>query len=116
MKKNILSISMLAILIIASCSDEESTPSKDDNNGNDSITVSFSKDIKPIIDAKCIYCHKSTSPQLSTYDQIAQNAERILGAIKHESGYKPMPQGGAKLADSLINKFEIWVSNGKPNN
>jgi hypothetical protein len=84
-------------------------------------TISFANQVKPIIDLNCATsgCHNSASSggyNLTTYSAISANANIILSVIKHESGVTPMPFGGAKLADSLIQQFECWVIQGKLEN
>jgi len=118
MRKSLILSCTIALLLVSCKNDnEEETFSK--NNGGtttcDTVNVSFSKVIMPMIQNNCLSCHNSTSPKLSNYDQIAQNATRILGAIKHQPGYKAMPQGGS-LPQCNILQFEAWVNQGKKNN
>jgi len=88
----------------------------------DTSNVTYSLTVKPIIDDNCIVCHSQASQQgsvvLETYNdiQVYASSGQLLGAIKHESGFSPMPQGGAKLSDCNILKIEKWVSSGIPNN
>ena len=84
-------------------------------------TISYSNQIKPMIDLNCSTsgCHDATNSggyNLTTYSNIAANANTILSVIKQEPGYSPMPLGGAQLADSLIQQFECWVIQGKLEN
>ncbi|MGC8823619.1 MAG: hypothetical protein ACP5PZ_03355 [Bacteroidales bacterium] len=81
----------------------------------DTSNVSFSQVIMPMIKNNCLSCHSGTSPVLTGYDQISRNATRILGAIKHQPGYEPMPKGG-NLPQCAILQFEAWVNQGKKNN
>lgn len=64
-------------------------------------------------------CHDASGSggyNLTTYSATADNANTILSVIKQEPGYSPMPLGGAKLADSLIQYFECWIIQGKLEN
>ena len=38
------------------------------------------------------------------------------GSIKHDSGYKAMPQNATKLDDCRISKVEAWITAGALNN
>ena len=46
----------------------------------------------------------------------AVNSGRFIGAVKHQAGYSPMPQGGNKLTDCQIRQIEKWIATGTPNN
>lgn len=83
----------------------------------------YSGAVKPIIDTYCKGCHAdpaaATKPNLSTYNGIkavAQQNGRLLGAINHKAGFKPMPQTGPKLKDCQIEQITKWVNAGAPNN
>lgn len=76
--------------------------------------VTFSKDIKPIIDNNCIQCHSTgggTSPNLETYGGVSANAARIKAEVES----KRMPIGGT-LTDKEIQAISIWVDAGALNN
>ena len=83
--------------------------------------ISFMDDVKPIIDLNCATsgCHDantSTPYAFTQYSTIAANANLILSVIRHEAGVTPMPLGGNQLADSLIQKINCWVIQGKLDN
>lgn len=123
MRKLLTMFSIAFILASCTSDNEEDTFSNNNNTGGnggsttncDTTNISFSKVIMPMIQNNCLSCHASTSPQLSSYDKIAANATRMLGAIKHQPGYKAMPPNG-KLPDCSIAQFEAWVKQGKKNN
>ena len=80
-------------------------------------TISFSQQIAPMIDANCASCHGAgagTSPVLSNYAEISQNAEAIVNALHGTP--ELMPQGGPALPDSLIQQFQCWLQQGKMEN
>lgn len=118
MRKTSILCCIIALLLVSCKNDNEEETFSGNNGGSptcDTSNVSFSMVIMPMIQNNCLSCHNSTSPKLSNYDQIAQNATRILGAIKHQPGYKPMPPGGS-LPECNILQFEAWVKQGKKNN
>ena len=83
--------------------------------------ISFSDDVKPIINLNCATsgCHdaNTTTPyKFIDHEDISANADLILSVIRHESGVTPMPLGGNQIADSLIKKIECWVIQGKLDN
>lgn len=50
------------------------------------------------------------------HESIAANAEEIFLSISHDASKVAMPLGGDKLADSLIQKFDCWMQQGKLDN
>ena len=90
--------------------------------GCDTTTVTYALSIKPIIETNCLVCHSQASNQGNVVLEGHANLKswvtngRLLGAIRHESGFSPMPKGGAKLSDCNISKIEKWVADGTPDN
>lgn len=88
----------------------------------DTTNVSFSNDVWPVINSNCVSCHNDASPSgnisLSNYGNIVSVAQNgsLLGVIKHEDGWSPMPKGGGSLSDCNISKIETWVNAGTPDN
>ena len=120
--------SMLALAGLGSCyydSEEELYP----GNGIicDTTNVTFSGTVFPIIQANCIICHSGGAPSgnllLTDYQNIAAAAQTepgqdgsLYGAISHNSGNTPMPDGGDKLDDCTILKIKTWIDQGALNN
>jgi hypothetical protein len=83
-------------------------------------TVSYTTDIAPIIDANCSFCHSAASASsgilLDNYDGLKFYADNgyLYGTISHSSGYRPMPDGGAKLNDCTISIIKKWIDSGTP--
>jgi mono/diheme cytochrome c family protein len=113
--KDIMKNTLLALALIGgfgffqSCNPDEETPER---------TFTYEQDAKGIFDANCATagCHASGSPvgSLANYADAKAMAEngRILGAIKHESGFSPMPKGQAKMSDEDIASIEQWIVDG----
>jgi hypothetical protein len=88
----------------------------------DSATNTYTLRIKGIMDNNCASggCHDAGSASsnviLDTYAATKNSFQTkpCLCAIKQEGGCLPMPQGGAKLADSLITFIQCWSDNGYP--
>ena len=85
--------------------------------------MSYTNDIKPVINARCIGCHGGDSPvgiiPLGNYDDVATaaaispgNFGSLYGAVSHASGNSPMPQGADKLSDCTIDKIKAWIDQG----
>lgn len=94
----------------------------DPNAGQcDSINVTFSAVIYPIVQANCVGCHNqnlaSGGYNFTSHAGLAGAAAngRLAGAVAQLPGFKPMPQGG-KLTDCQIAQIRKWVNLGAPNN
>jgi mono/diheme cytochrome c family protein len=88
----------------------------------DTTSFKYAADIQPIMNSWCIGCHTSSNAgggaDLSNYtgvvNSIANN--KLLGTIKHSTGYNAMPQNGNQLSGCQISKIQSWVNAGHPNN
>ena len=86
----------------------------------DTTDITYGNTLKPILDTWCIGCHSGSQPEagysLDTYTGLVDcaNSGRLMGAIKHLSGYSAMPQGGAMLSSCQINQFQKWIDTGMP--
>jgi hypothetical protein len=83
----------------------------------DENQFTYALTIKPMVDSKCVGCHKPGSLggniDLSTYaaTKIQVTNGKFLGSITHSVGYTPMPQGG-KLSDCEITQITNWINAG----
>lgn len=88
----------------------------------DTTNVTFSGTIFPLLQAKCIGCHNNNTTSgnvnLSTHAgaQVVALNGKLLGAVNHDNGYKPMPPSGNKLPSCEIAEIRIWIEDGAPNN
>lgn len=121
MTKLLIPVAVLA-LIMHSCyydNVEELYPS---SSICDTTDVSYQNDVWPIINGNCTGCHGGGAPagnvSLENYDEIviAANNGSLLGTIRHENGWSPMPKGGGKLSDCNIAIIGKWVDDGTPDN
>lgn len=97
------------------------------NTGNctvpcDSTNFKYSTAIAPMMNKYCKGCHNSQSPSggyaLDSYDGVKVLAlnGKLLGAIRHDVGFSPMPKGGAKLTDCEVAQVQKWIADGAINN
>jgi len=92
------------------------------SNSCDTTNVTFSGTIFPMMQNSCTGCHSGSNPSgqidLSNYQNISAMAinGRLLGSVKRDPGYSPMPRGGNKLPDCQIDQIRIWIQNGTLNN
>ena len=124
--QSILSLLVLLLFLAACTSDSEdvltNTPNPGTPSGCDTTTVTFAATITPLLTTYgCNGCHSGTAPSggftLTSYNGVKAKVTqgRLLGAITHAAGFKPMPQGGNKMNDCDINKFRAWINRGALN-
>lgn len=88
----------------------------------DTVNVTFSATVWPVIQGKCFGCHSGSSPSggisLETHADlvVVANSGQLIGTIRHDQGYSPMPQNGAKLSECNIAQIQKWINDGTPNN
>ncbi len=88
----------------------------------DTTNVSFKTSVFPIVETYCLGCHSGTAPgggiYLRDYNDLVAvaNNGKLMGSIRHDAGYSPMPKNANKLSDCQIATFNIWIKNGTPNN
>ncbi len=91
-------------------------------NTCDTANVTYSLIVEPIIAQNCYECHNAVEPSsgipLEGYDNLKTQVddERLIGAIRHESGFSAMPQDAPALSECNILKIEKWVAEGAQDN
>ena len=94
----------------------------DDNNGCDTLNVTWSATVRPIIQSYCQGCHSGSAPSggvsLDNYAAVSNSAFNgsLLGSVQHSNGWTPMPYQSNQLSSCDIAKIRIWVNAGAPNN
>ncbi|MCS3530581.1 hypothetical protein [Chryseobacterium sp. JUb7] len=109
MKKLLFIVSAAAMLIAC----ESRTYEEISDNTPITETVTYTKDVKNIVDNNCIGCHSAGSfKPLTTYNDVKTNIDGILDRIQRANGVPgKMPQGGS-LSQSQINIFIKWKADG----
>lgn len=118
-------ISLLALFVLAfaalltqfSCKKEESCTTEN---------MSFKNHIQPILSKnKCTDsgCHGATTGigavSFTTYNGFVSmiSANRLIGAIKWQSGFSQMPKNSSsKISDCDISQIEAWIAQGLKDN
>lgn len=111
-----------AMLILCSCLKDKTATYTEAPPATCVDTVLFQDEIMgQIMNVSCntAGCHDSGTAQsgyiIENHTQVSANADFFLNVMNYSAGV-PMPYGSAKLADSLIQKFECWIEQGKLNN
>lgn len=88
---------------------------------NCSDTVSFNTEILPIIIENCYACHDNgqNGYSFTNHANISANSSAIIGSMRN-SGFLLMPRDGNNISyslpDSIIQRVECWINQGKKNN
>lgn len=88
----------------------------------DTSQVTYSLVVAPIIESRCYDCHDQLAVvsgiPLAGYDNLKNmvDAGRLIGALRHQVGFSPMPKDRPALPECEILKIENWVAQGAPNN
>ena len=121
MERQIIKFIMFGLVIFSACyydSSENLYPQTDCVTTN----LSLETDIVPILQYNCYVCHSASANNgnvtLEGYSELMVyvNNGKLLGSIKHNGGFIPMPQNAAKLASCDIAKIEQWIKDGAANN
>jgi cytochrome c553 len=92
-------------------------------------TISFAKDIAPVLAANCTGCHGTQNPRnnfsMATFENLLRGGDRgepllpgkpadslIVKKLKGTADGARMPQNQPPLADDVIAKFEKWIEEG----
>jgi len=86
--------------------------------------MSLQTNIVPILDRNCYECHSLANGVnngnviLEGYSNLIVyvNNGKLLGSMKREPDFQPMPQGAPKLIDCDIAKTEQWILDGALDN
>jgi len=85
-------------------------------------TSTYSADVSPILNNRCVSCHSGVSPSggitLNSYQEVTKyvNNGSLMGSINHSSGYSAMPKNTGKLSSCDIQKIQVWIDAGALNN
>lgn len=122
MKKFVLLMTTFAVF---SCSTVEESGEASSDFVCEMDSVSYVKDIVPILEANCYECHneeeyakKADGNLLQGYDALKKKVDKglVVGNINHEKGFIGMPYRRAKIDSCARLKIMKWVEMGAPNN
>ncbi len=83
---------------------------------------SYRDHILPILENRCYKCHSADTNlgniTLEGYDAVKRyvDNQRLLGTIRHESGFAPMPLNETMLPPCQISTISAWIDDGALNN
>ncbi len=124
--KNLIWVGTL-LFLFSSCLKHKTiapvTPTATDTTSTCTDTILFNAELMTeIFTPSCntAGCHNAVDAA-SSYDftnhaNVSSAADLILKTLNHENGVTAMPLGAAKIEDSLIQKFDCWINQGKLDN
>lgn len=87
-----------------------------------STSVSYSKNVVPLLQSQCYGCHNSGFPSGNitmgsyTADKAVALSGKLYGSVSYTPGYSPMPKGVNKMNSCQVSLIKKWIDNGLLNN
>ncbi len=113
---------ILMVVMFQQCyNDSEDDLIPDDGIECDTVNVTYSGSVKPILRNNCLLCHANNvsvalggGVRLEDYADVKLRADqgKLVGAISHAPGFIPMPENLPKLDECSISIVRKWVENG----
>ncbi len=122
MKYILFFTAMLLMFTMNSCYYDNMEDLYPETGNCDTTIVTFSAEIWPILESNCYGCHSGSAPSgnisIENYNDVTILVEngKLMGTIRHETGFSPMPKASNKLSDCNVTKIETWVNAGYPEN
>lgn len=129
--RTLIAVVILTLILLVSCKHEKYENTHPigsiSNNATDTTkavgcgdlsAVSFSLQVQPLINGKCVSCHDATSiPRLDNYHYIklADSTGQLMGTITSDPNYIHMPPGDT-LDSCAIKMLVKWTEQGMLNN
>jgi hypothetical protein len=109
-KLNIITTICMLFLIATSCSSDSKETTSTPPPGN---TVTYSKDIKPLISSTCLSCHGEggtfTRKPIDTYEELKTNASKVTSETNANRMPLEIPWTATQKA-----LFASWVAANYP--
>ncbi len=118
-KTNLFSLLFLIAfgsIFFVACTEENDDPEPTDTLTGDEYT--YDVHTAPIFTNMCATsgCHTSGAAigSLANYADAKDFTQRgrVMGSIKHEAGFSPMPKNAAKVSDQIIETIQQWIDDG----
>ncbi len=109
----------LASISITSCSNDSESDLLDlpDGNPDNGDLVTYSNDVKSIIDGNCLGCHSSPTRNgapfaLINFSQVSSRGNSILTAMSRANGTPAAMPPSGKLPQATIDIIDQWIKDG----
>jgi hypothetical protein len=122
----IMALGLACLAAIAGCTkqNEEALATKNGGLTCDTVNISYSSDITPLLATHCYECHGTNSSAgsggvvLEGYSHLLTYAQNgtLAGCVSHAPGFVPMPYLQPELPSCDVNTIVAWVNQGARNN
>jgi len=115
----VITFFLIMAFLSLSCSKDNDTGPK---HPCDTIEVTFSGVIQPLLQQNCFECHGDGSTRgdviLDTYEDVNEIVldGRLYGAVNHLAGYSAMPYFRDQLDSCSLYFINKWIEEGAPDN
>ena len=116
---------IIALAFLSSCYyDKENDLYPDEVSDCDTLSVTYVKDVKPVITAHCIKCHSNSSAstlgggiKLESYSDVKEHTLNgsLYGSVSADPEFYVMPRD-YRIPSCTVLKIKVWASNGTPEN
>lgn len=113
-----LGIAFTTLMLLSSCYYDNYDDLASDIGVCDTVSMTYTTDIAPIMTQHCTSCHGGAAPAgnipLENYNDVKAAALNgsLLGTMDHASGWSAMPKNQPKLDDCTIDKVHAWINQG----
>jgi mono/diheme cytochrome c family protein len=121
-----ITVFILVVLTVSSCYYDKKEllyGNTDNANCADAAgTVSYSKQVVPMLQQHCYSCHGGSSALggvvMGTYanDKALAENGKLYGTISHAPGFSPMPKGAPQINSCQMAVIKKWIESGMANN
>ena len=115
-------LGFLVALLYTSCQSKELDFTSANCDVALKTSISYSKDVFPIIRDNCLSCHDAKNHSggivIENFDQIATSAKigELMNSITPYNGNPPMMPKGGRLTDCQLAIIKNWINQGINNN
>ena len=113
-----LGLAFTSLLFLSSCYYDNYDDLATDVGVCDTVSMTYTMDIAPIMMQNCTSCHGGAAPAgnipLENYIDVKAVADNgsLLGTMDHASGWSAMPKNQPKLDVCTISKVSAWINQG----
>lgn len=119
----------ISLLLLSACTKDniEDITGEDPNaavSACDSTYYSYANEVVPALaSVGCFGCHNTQNAgaigagiNLEGYDNFTDDLDALQGSVNHDPNYSPMPKGGSKVSQDILDILNCWIENGAENN
>jgi len=117
---------LLSTVVLTACS-QDSEDNLFPPGGCDTTAVTYALHVEPLLQNQCYSCHSGAAAPVAGSGIVLEGHAAVasflnsasavfLGSLNHSPGFSPMPKGGAKLSACDLQRLQVWINSGFPDN